>query len=144
MTLEVPVSLQPMEALPVDNLPTGKAWLFEPKYDGFRCILFRDNNAVDLQSHRQRPLGRYSPEIIEAACHLPIQKLVFDGELIIRTSRSIHFSFDFIRQQRAFDCFRSNIPPRLSSSTCLPTNPDGHCWTSHLANDATLWSGCSS
>jgi ATP-dependent DNA ligase len=72
-----------MEALPVDNLPAGKDWLFEPKYDGFRCILFRDGEVVNLQSRRQRPLGRYFPEVIEAARHLPIQKFVFDGELII-------------------------------------------------------------
>ena len=42
MTLEVPLSIQPMEAIPVDDLPTGNGWLFEPKYDGFRCILFRE------------------------------------------------------------------------------------------------------
>jgi ATP-dependent DNA ligase len=57
MTLEVPLTVQPMEALPVDDLPKGKGWLFEPKYDGFRCILFRDGDLVYLQSRRQRPLG---------------------------------------------------------------------------------------
>ena len=83
MVLEVPLSLQPMEATPVENLPTAKGWLFEPKYDGFRCILFRDQDTVNLQSRRQRPLGRYFPEIIEATRHLPVQRFVFDGELII-------------------------------------------------------------
>ena len=67
MTLEVPLTLQPMEAVPVNDLPTGEGWLFEPKYDGFRTILFRDGYTVNLQSRRQRPLGRYFPEIIEAA-----------------------------------------------------------------------------
>src|SRR5689334_6843978 len=83
MPLDVPLSLQPMEAIPVDDLPAGDGWLFEPKYDGFRCILFRDADAVELQSRRQRPLGRYFPEIIDAARHLPIKRFVFDGELII-------------------------------------------------------------
>jgi ATP-dependent DNA ligase len=83
MTLEVPLTVQPMEAVSVDNLPTGKVWLFEPKYDGFRTILFRDGDSVNLQSRRQRPLGRYFPEIIEAAHRLPIKQFVFDGELII-------------------------------------------------------------
>jgi ATP-dependent DNA ligase len=83
MTLDVPLSLQPMEAIPVDDLPSGDGWLFEPKYDGFRCILFRDGDTVDLQSRRQRPLGRYFPEIIDAARHLPVARFVFDGELII-------------------------------------------------------------
>src|SRR5579863_10138459 len=80
VTLEVPLSHQPMEAVPVGHLPTGKGWLFEPKYDGFRCILFRDGDAVNLQSRRQRPLGRYFPEIIDAARRLPIKRFVFDGE----------------------------------------------------------------
>ena len=83
MTLEVPLTIQPMEAVPVNDLPTGQGWLFEPKYDGFRCILFRDGDSVNLQSRRQRPLGRYFPEIIEAARQLPIKQFVFDGELII-------------------------------------------------------------
>lgn len=67
MVLEAPLSLQPMETTPVEDLPIAKAWLFEPKYDGFRCVLFRDEGTVNLQSRRQRPLGRYFPEIIEAA-----------------------------------------------------------------------------
>ena len=81
--LEVPLSLQPMEAIAVDGLPAGEDWLFEPKYDGFRCILFRDVEVVALQSRRQRPLGRYFPEIIDAARHLPVRRFVLDGELII-------------------------------------------------------------
>ena len=83
MTLEVPLTIQPMEAAPVNDLPAGQRWLFEPKYDGFRCVLFRDGDSVNLQSRRQRPLGRYFPEIIEAARQLPIKQYVFDGELII-------------------------------------------------------------
>jgi ATP-dependent DNA ligase len=79
----VPLTLQPMEALPVDDLPSGTGWLFEPKYDGFRCLFFRDGDAVNLQSRRQRPLGRYFPEIIEAARQLPLKRFVFDGDLII-------------------------------------------------------------
>lgn len=81
--LEVPESLVPMEAVPVDDLPVGAEWVFEPKYDGFRCLLFRDGDTVDLQSRRQRPLGRYFPELIEAARQLPIARFVFDGEIVI-------------------------------------------------------------
>jgi ATP-dependent DNA ligase len=83
MTLEVPLTLQPMEALPVADLPSGAGWLFEPKYDGFRCVLFRDRDTIHLQSRRQRPLGRYFPEVVEAARQLPLKQFVFDGELII-------------------------------------------------------------
>ena len=83
MTLEVHHSLVPMEALPVDDLPSGADWLFEPKYDGFRCLLFRDGDTIHLQSRRQRPLGRYFPEVIDAAGDLSVERFVFDGELII-------------------------------------------------------------
>jgi ATP-dependent DNA ligase len=68
--------------VPVGELPKGDDWLFEPKYDGFRCILFQNDDSVHLQSRRQRPLGRYFPEVIEAARLLPIRRFVFDGELI--------------------------------------------------------------
>ena len=64
MTLEVPLTLQPMEAVPVSDLPKGSEWLFEPNYDGFRCVLFREGDSVNLQSRRQRPLGRFFREII--------------------------------------------------------------------------------
>src|ERR1700733_11322171 len=83
MTLEVPLTIVPMEALPVNDLPSGAGWLFEPKYDGFRCLLFRDGDTILLQSRRQRPLGRYFPEVLEAARDLPVERFVFDGELII-------------------------------------------------------------
>lgn len=83
MSLEVPLSLQPMEAVPVDHLQAKAGWLLEPKYDGFRCILFRDEDTVDLRSRRQRPLARYFPDVVVAARALPVARFVLDGELII-------------------------------------------------------------
>jgi ATP-dependent DNA ligase len=83
MTLQVSLSLEPMEAQPVNELPRGPGWLLEQKYDGFRGILFRDGAAVNLQSRRQRPLGRYFPEIIRAALEWPVTRFVLDGELVI-------------------------------------------------------------
>ena len=81
--LEVPLSLEPMEAQPVEELPRGPGWLLEQKYDGFRCIAFRDHDAVDLQSRRQRPLGRYFPEMVAATRAWHIPRFVLDGELVI-------------------------------------------------------------
>ena len=83
MSLEVPRSLKPMEAVPVDRLPEKAGWLLEPKYDGFRVLLFRDGDVVDLRSRRQRPLGRYFPEVVAAARELRVSRYVLDGELII-------------------------------------------------------------
>ena len=62
--MPIPFDSKPMEAEPVDELPGGPGWLFEPKYDGFRCIAFRDGDKVDLQSKNQKPLDRYFPEIV--------------------------------------------------------------------------------
>jgi ATP-dependent DNA ligase len=60
-TLEVKPGLPPMEAKLVDALPEGEGWRFEPKWDGFRCLVFRDGHAVELQSKAGKPLGRYFP-----------------------------------------------------------------------------------
>jgi ATP-dependent DNA ligase len=83
MTLRVPLSLKPMEAEPVNELPSGPEWQYEPKIDGFRCLIFREREAVHLQSRRQRPLQRYFPEVADAALILPLQCFVLDGELVI-------------------------------------------------------------
>ena len=84
MRLEVPFSLEPMEAESVDELPpAGKGWQYEPKVDGFRCIIFRNGDQVHLQSRRQKPLERYFPEVAAAAKTIEPTKFVLDGELVI-------------------------------------------------------------
>jgi ATP-dependent DNA ligase len=83
MTLDISLSIEPMEAEPVDSLPTGKGWQLEPKVDGFRCVVFRDGDIVHLQSRRQKPLERYFPEVVEAARAISPDKFVLDGELVI-------------------------------------------------------------
>ena len=71
--------------LPVDG------YLYEPKWDGFRCLVFRDRGEVDLRSRNQRPLARYFPEIVEALLALPQQQLVLDGELIVARREQLDF-----------------------------------------------------
>ncbi|HEY6432950.1 MAG TPA: ATP-dependent DNA ligase [Acetobacteraceae bacterium] len=83
MRLSVPLSLEPMEAEPVQELPSGPDWVFEPKYDGFRCLAFRDGEEVALQSRRQRPLARFFPEVAANIAALPAPRFVLDGELVI-------------------------------------------------------------
>lgn len=72
-----------MEAEPVTDLPAGPGWAFEPKYDGFRCLVFREAAEVVLMSRRQRPLDRFFPEVHAAVAALPVSRFVLDGELII-------------------------------------------------------------
>ena len=83
MSWPVPLDLEPMEAEPVETLPDGPGWAFEPKYDGFRCVAFRDGDAVELQSRRQRPLARFFPEVAASIGALGVSRFVLDGELII-------------------------------------------------------------
>src|SRR5262245_20886654 len=80
----ISLSLKPMEAEPVDDLPRGKNWLYEPKYDGFRCLAFREGQKVDLQSKNQRSLNRFFPEVVRSLVRLKkTGRFVLDGELII-------------------------------------------------------------
>ena len=80
-----------MEARQVDAIPQGEEWQYEPKWDGFRCVAFRDGDDVVLQSRGLRPLGRYFPEIVAALQTLPWKKFVFDGELVVPLEDRLSF-----------------------------------------------------
>ncbi len=83
LALPVRPPYPPMEAAPADRLPAGEGWLFEPKWDGFRCLAFRDGGAVALQSKAGQPLTRYFPEVVAALLRLPAPRFVLDGELVV-------------------------------------------------------------
>src|SRR5437763_1992299 len=79
----------PAEAKSVSEIPNEPGWLYEPKWDGFRCLAFRNGNEVVLQSKAGQPLGRYFPEIVGALQELLAKKFVLDGEIIIRSGGSL-------------------------------------------------------
>lgn len=81
----------PMEARSVDELPVGPEWQYEPKWDGFRCIAFRDGADVYLQSKAGQPLGRYFPDVIENLKKVPAKKFILDGELAIPVGGKLSF-----------------------------------------------------
>lgn len=87
----------PMEAQSVDEIPVGPEWQYEPKWDGFRCLVFRNGDKVELQSKAGKPLTRYFPEIVAAAKDLNPQKFVLDGEIVVPQGRA--FSFDDLLQR---------------------------------------------
>ena len=64
MTLPISPPFAPMEALPVLNIPRGGQWQYEPKWDGFRCPVFRDGTQVELQSKKGESLNRYFPDLL--------------------------------------------------------------------------------
>jgi ATP-dependent DNA ligase len=80
-----------MEARSVDQLPVGPEWQYEPKWDGFRCIAFRDGPDVYLQSKAGQPLARYFPDVVEAIANLSAQRFVVDGELAIAVKGKLSF-----------------------------------------------------
>jgi ATP-dependent DNA ligase len=88
--LKVKPPLPPMEALAVDEIPTG-GWQYEPKWDGFRCIAFRDGDDVYLQSKAEKPLGRYFPEIVAAVTALKPKRFVLDGEIAVPIEGRLNF-----------------------------------------------------
>jgi ATP-dependent DNA ligase len=83
MSLPISKKFPPMEAQPATELPAGPAWHYEPKWDGFRCLAFRDGNKVELLSKSQKPLARYFPELVAELKSLAAKKFVLDGEIVI-------------------------------------------------------------
>ena len=92
LSLPVPIPLPPMEAMRADRLPDGDEWQFEPKWDGFRCLVFRHGSVVALQSKSGQPLTRYFPELVTAFQSLPARAFVLDGEIVV--PRDGRLSFD--------------------------------------------------
>ena len=80
-----------MEAKSVDSLPDGGGWQYEPKWDGFRCLVFRDGPEVHLQSKAGKPLGRYFPEVVDLVLQMEADRFVADGELIIPVDGALSF-----------------------------------------------------
>jgi ATP-dependent DNA ligase len=81
----------PAEARSVMEIPRGPEWLYEPKWDGFRCLAFRDGDGVVLQSKAGQPLGRYFPEIVDALLGIRASEIVLDGEIIVRDGDGLDF-----------------------------------------------------
>ncbi len=75
----------------VHDLPAGD-FLYEPKWDGFRCLAFRCGEEIDLRSRHDRPLARYFPELRTALRSLPAQRFVLDGEISVPTSAGFDFA----------------------------------------------------
>jgi len=97
MTLALHPPFAPMEALSVDRIPTGKGWQYEPKWDGFRCLVFRNGRKADLQSKSGRLLTRYFPEVVEAVLRVRAERFVIDSEIVVPQNGAL--SFDALLQR---------------------------------------------
>ena len=91
MKLPVSPPVLPMLAKRVDELPPGEGWIFEPKWDGFRTIVFRDGDQLFIQSRDGKPLDRYFPELAAALLKALPKRCVLDGEIVIAGKGGLDF-----------------------------------------------------
>src|SRR4051812_4959818 len=97
MPFAIEPPIEPMLAKAQDRLPDGAGWIYEPKWDGFRCIVFREGAEVYLQSRELRPLNRYFPELAEPLARELPQRCVVDGEIVIAGPAGLDFEALLLR-----------------------------------------------
>lgn len=108
MKLPIRPPFLPMEAKNVADIPTGPEWQYEPKWDGFRCVAFRDGDTVELQSKAGQSLARYFPELVKALLKVKAPKFILDGEIIV-----------LVQDKLSFDDLLQRIHPAASRVTKL-------------------------
>src|SRR5678810_348932 len=91
MQLPVNPPLLPMLAKRVSELPKAGTWIFEPKWDGFRALVFRDGDEIMIQSRDQKSLNRYFPEVVETLKQQLPSRCTLDGEIVIAASTGLDF-----------------------------------------------------
>jgi ATP-dependent DNA ligase len=103
MKLPLRPPVKPQLARTAEELPEGERWRYEPKWDGFRTIAFRDRAEVHLQSRNGRPMNRYFPEVVQKLLELPSERVVLDGELVV-----------VVDEVQEFDLLSQRIHPAAS------------------------------
>ncbi|MFC7051244.1 ATP-dependent DNA ligase [Hansschlegelia quercus] len=117
-----------MEARAADILPEEDGWQFEPKWDGFRCLAFREGEHVELRAKSGKPLGRYFPEVVERLRTLQAERFVIDGELVIEIDGKLSFEALQMRLHPAETRIRklaAETPARLILFDMLMSTEDG-------------------
>ncbi|MGB8861727.1 MAG: ATP-dependent DNA ligase [Ilumatobacteraceae bacterium] len=99
MALPISPPLAPMLAKLSDDIPAGDGWLYEPKWDGFRCIVFRDGESIELASRNERPFTRYFPELVAPLLAELPQQCVVDGEIVVPATDDSGLDFDALLQR---------------------------------------------
>jgi len=97
MNLPFDPPVAPMLSSAADALPEGEGWLFEPKWDGFRTLVFRDGDEILLQSRDEKPMNRYFPELVAPLAAALPERCVLDGEIVIAGSAGLDFEALLLR-----------------------------------------------
>ena len=96
MDLPVNPPVAPMLAKPVDGIPSGD-YVFEPKWDGFRSIVFRDGAEIEIGSRNERPMTRYFPELVAAILTELPERCVIDGEIVVPDAEGRRLDFEALQ-----------------------------------------------
>jgi ATP-dependent DNA ligase len=99
MPLPISPPISPMLSKSADAIPVGDEWHYEPKWDGFRCIVFRDGSSIELTSRNERPFTRYFPELLEPMLRSLPDPCVIDGEIVIADANGNGLDFDALLQR---------------------------------------------
>ena len=99
MVLPIALPIKPMLAKLAREIPAGDDWSFEPKWDGFRCIVARDGDELDLTSRQERPITRYFPELVEPLRAALPERCVVDGEIVVPDGDGHGLDFDALLQR---------------------------------------------
>lgn len=127
MSLPFEPPIKPMLSAPAADIPSGDGWLYEPKWDGFRTIVFWNGSECYIQSREARPLGRYFPDLVTGIPPQLSQPCVLDGEVVIATSYGLDFG---LLQQRVHPAasrvlrLASKTPARFAAFDLLALSND--------------------
>ncbi|MEX2135864.1 MAG: ATP-dependent DNA ligase [Chloroflexota bacterium] len=129
MSFPFPPPIEPMLAKPTPELPVGEGWRYEPKWDGFRALVFRDGPELYLQSRELKPLDRYFPELLEPlrAVGGPEARFVLDGEIVIARDGGLEFESLLLRIHPAASrvaMLAAEMPASYVAFDCLAEGTD--------------------
>jgi ATP-dependent DNA ligase len=88
---DLPLNTSPMEARSAGQLPSGRGWQYEPKWDGFRCLAYKAGDAAELRAKSGKSLARFFPEVLALLLGLRAERFVIDGELVIEIDGRLSF-----------------------------------------------------
>ena len=97
VTLPFKAPIAPMLSTAAEDLPGGEGWLFEPKWDGFRTLVFRDGDELLIQSRDEKPMNRYFPELVAPLAAALPERCVLDGEIVIVGPAGLDFEALLLR-----------------------------------------------
>ena len=129
--LPVEPPIKPMLAKLARSIPTADGLLFEPKWDGFRCIVFRDGDRIELASRNQKPFNRYFPELLPVLLDALPERCVVDGEIVVADREGNGLDFDALQQrihpaESRVRMLAEQTPASFVAFDLLALNDDSH------------------